>query len=49
MAEFVTGISVNTMPSNNRMQSDFSELALTSAADARRYVLDTICLKAFNN
>ena len=36
MAEFVTGISVNIMASNNRMQSDFSELAL--AADAKRWV-----------
>ncbi len=26
MAEFVTGISLNTIPSNNRMQSDFREL-----------------------
>jgi hypothetical protein len=25
---------------NNRMQSDFGELALPSAADARRYVVD---------
>ena len=31
------------MPHNNRMQSDFGELALASAADARRYVVRTIC------
>jgi len=38
MAEFVTGISVNKMPSNNRMQLDFSGLAFASAADAKRCV-----------
>ena len=27
------------MPYNNHMQSDFGELALPSAADARRYVV----------
>ncbi len=37
MAEFVTGISVNTMSTNNYMPSDFSELALASATDAKRY------------
>ena len=28
---------------NNRMQSDFGELALASAADAKRYVLVENC------
>ena len=38
MAEFVTGISVNIMASIERMRSDFSELALVSVADAKRWV-----------
>ena len=34
---------------NNRMQPDFGELALASAADARRYVASTMKTETCSN